>query len=522
MADNISDEDINEFNTQTTPHSERKVSYEGYEESRITHKTFKQSMRDSLKQVNQYYEQNARILTKNFAGAEEDDNTDEVKRTRLESLTDLRKYTLNMSMSRYEYQNQRGELSFWATLFTFIKVNIVAGFLFLPNGYKNGGYLFSLIAVFFVTVFCAYCNISISECTDAASSYSFSKIGYKAGGKLGYYMVEIGIAISQICFPCSYANLITQIVNNMINLWLGNNENYYLYIAISLGVILIPLCLIRNISKLSSLHFIGDLAVLATVISLTYESISLISSDPNFNLDNIKMFNSGWATLLGMSITALEGIGVILPIKESMKDKSKFNLVIILGTFSVGIILMTFPLIMYLCYQDNVNEIVLNNLPLNKLYIQIILMLMIFSVIIVYPVVLYPSFQIFSRILCSSSDPLAAVKEKKKDNKVNSDTNETSSQQKLSWNRYLLENLLRIFIVLVTIAVGILSINRFDTMISLVGCGICTPIAFIFPSIFHYKLYKDKQSRFRNILDIVATILGVTISIVVLIFTLVN
>ena len=496
---------------------------QSYEDSRLTHKTLSKSLKESLTKVNEYYEQNANMLTKNFAGAEDSEVHDEQKLSNLQSLTDLKKYSMNMSLSNYEYQNQRGELSFWATLFTFIKVNIVAGFLFLPNGYKNGGWLFSVVAIFLITAFTAYCNISISECTEAAHTYSFAKIGHKAGGKIGYYVVEIGIAISQICFPCSYSNLIAHIVNDMINLWFGTEGTHYIKIGLCLALILIPLCMIRNISRLSSLHFIGDMAVLATVISLTYESINIISSDPNFNFDNLRTFNTGWAKLLGMSITALEGIGVILPIKQNMKDKKKFNLVIIIGTFAVGFILMTFPLIMYLCYQDKVSEIILNNLPLNKFYIQIILVMMVFSVIIVYPVVLYPSFLIFSKFCCGSGDHLAASKDSThlSNNNIEGE-NKTQSNQRIGWKQYLLENMLRIFIVSLTIIIGIASIDRFDTYISLFGCGICTPIAFIFPSIFHYLLYKDKQSKLRNFFDIFATILGIAISVVVLIFTLIN
>ena len=59
----------------------------------------------------------------------------------------------------------------------------------------------------------------------------------------------------------------------------------------------------------------------------------------------------------------------------------------------------------------------------------------------------------------------------------------------LDCKTYMLENLLRSFIVLFTIIVGVLSIGRFDTLLALAGCGICTPIALIFPSIFHYLLF---------------------------------
>lgn len=547
-------------------------------------RTLAAGLRDSLHRVSLFYENTNRIYTTNFAGGEdntddEDDNeadnlesyldSRDPEQTKIDKNTQLldppnRKYTsrLSMNLSKYQYINQKGELSFWSTLFTFIKVNIVAGFLFLPSGFNNGGWLFSVIALFFIASVTVYCNIAISECTEEAHTYSFSRIGLKAAGKCGFYIVEFGIAISQICFPCSYANLITQVVNNMLNLWFNNNTNYYVEIAIVLALILIPLCLIRNITKFAAFHIIGDIAVLATVITLSYEAISIISKEGGFDLTGVKLINTGWAKLLGMSITSLEGIGVILPIKENMKDKKHFNKVVIIGTFVISTILAGFPLIMYFCYQDKVNEIVLNNLPLDKLYIQIVLLLLIFSILIVYPVTLFPSFKVFESLWCKKK--IAVVSNAGANDKINrknsaevsenanrfskvpvvNNKNSDSSLEKATapenyvpegglsqyrtkmihsndWKTIMLENCLRAGIVCFTIIVGILSINRFDTLLALVGCGICTPIALIFPSTFHFLLYKHKQSKLRNCFDLLICFLGCSLSLVVLIFTII-
>jgi amino acid permease len=103
-----------------------------------------------------------------------------------------------MNYSKFQYISHKGEMGFYPTLFTFIKVNIVSGFLFLPAGFMEGGWVFSLLSIFSISLIIIYCNIAISECTDAVNSYSFSRIGYKAAGKVGYYLVEFGIAISQV------------------------------------------------------------------------------------------------------------------------------------------------------------------------------------------------------------------------------------------------------------------------------------------------------------------------------------
>ena len=138
-------------------------------------------------------------------------------------------------------------------------------------------------------------------------------------------------------------------------------------------------------------------------------------------------------------------------------------------------------------------KIILNNLDITQIYIQIILVLFLFSVIIVYPITLYPGFKIFENniIKCKSK---------------------TLSYQ----------NILRIVIVAVTIVVGVTSINKFDTLMALCGCVVCTPLAMIIPPIFHYKLLNKKQSRIRNIIDILVCIIGTVIALSVFVMTLIN
>lgn len=99
-----------------------------------------------------------------------------------------------------EQTDEDKKLSFWATLFTFIKLNIIAGFLFLPAGFKNGGWLFSIIGMLFIMFLNVYSMICICESSDKLSTYSLSKIGFKAMKKFGFYVCEFGIAFTQVDF----------------------------------------------------------------------------------------------------------------------------------------------------------------------------------------------------------------------------------------------------------------------------------------------------------------------------------
>jgi hypothetical protein len=90
------------------------------------------------------------------------------------------------------------KFTFWEALFTFIKVNIVSGFLFLPCGYKTGGWLFSIICTILVSIMISICNILLANCTDLTNSFSFSELGDIAIGSWGKHLIQFGVAISGV------------------------------------------------------------------------------------------------------------------------------------------------------------------------------------------------------------------------------------------------------------------------------------------------------------------------------------
>ena len=130
-------------------------------------------------------------------------------------------------------------------------------------------------------------------------------------------------------------------------------------------------------------------------------------------------------------------------------------------------------------------------LPFDLIYIQVVMILLIFSIIVVYPVQLNPAFKIFDQnfVKCKNS-------------------------------KKIYENALRSFVVLITVIIGLTSIDKFANYMAIAGSIVCTPIALIFPSIFHFKLFSQKQSFCRSFIDIFITCFGIIISISILIFTL--
>lgn len=118
------------------------------------------------------------------------------------------------------------------------------------------------------------------------------------------------------------------------------------------------------------------------------------------------------------------------------------------------------------------------------------MVLLIFSILVVYPVQLNPAYKILDQYFI-----------------------------KCAVNKILYENLMRTTILILTVIIGIASIDKFANLMALAGCAVCTPVALIFPTLFHYKLFKDKQSKLRSILDISISLTGIGLSLTILVFT---
>ena len=121
------------------------------------------------------------------------------------------------------------------------------------------------------------------------------------------------------------------------------------------------------------------------------------------------------------------------------------------------------------------------------------MILLIFSILVVYPVQLNPAYRIFENNLIKSEE-----------------------------NKILYGNIIRTSILILTIVIGISSIDKFATLMALAGCAVCTPIALILPTLFHFKLFNYKQSLLRSIIDILISVIGIGLSLTILVFTFIN
>ena len=269
----------------------------------------------------------------------------------------------------------------------------------------------------------------------------------------------------------------------------------YIYI-ISLGIgclfILGGLCMIRDVAKFATSHIVADLIMFGACFMImgyafyklygqTGEKAGMAKGIQPFNWESCLMF-------LGMSIYAFEGVGVVVPIHQQMKAKSRFSSVLYATMSSLLFVKVGYAVVAYFAYADSPQMaesggLVTEALPPDQIPVQIMKIMYFIPLVPSYVLALYPALRIIEKAIFFG---------------------DTENPRR----RYWLQNLCRFLHVGVTVIIGVFLGDKYDYVQAIIGALFCAPIAFIFPALFHYKLVGKKQGVLTQVGNIGFIIFG--------------
>lgn len=141
------------------------------------------------------------------------------------------------------------------TFFTLLKAFIGTGIMFLPKAFRNGGMLFSSITLIVVALLSCLCFHLLLECRKRHGGGGYGELGAIIGGKWFRSIILSSITLSQIGFVCSGLIFTAENMYAFAEAVSGGKREPITTSAL-IGmqlVVLIPLAMIRNISKLGEL-----------------------------------------------------------------------------------------------------------------------------------------------------------------------------------------------------------------------------------------------------------------------------
>ncbi|KAF4985543.1 hypothetical protein FDECE_16486 [Fusarium decemcellulare] len=259
---------------------------------------------------------------------------------------------------------REGDATTTKTFFTLIKAFIGTGIMFLPKAFRNGGILFSSVTLIVLSLVNCGCFRLLLDCREKYGG-GYGELGAAIVGPRFRSLILASIAISQLGFVCAGLIFTAENLWAFLDAVTVGNRNLLLSVPTLIAlqvIILVPLALIRNISKLGPVALLADAFILIGIVYIWYYDIASLAR--NGMDSSVKLFNPADFTLtVGSAIFTFEGIGLILPIQSSMKKPEHFSNLLYLVMFIITIIFTSVGALCYATFGEDTKIQVISNFP---------------------------------------------------------------------------------------------------------------------------------------------------------------
>ena len=387
------------------------------------------------------------------------------------------------SSKRIKREGDAGSLK---TFFTLLKAFVGTGIMFLPKAFRNGGILFSSVTLITVSIVTTICFRLLLQARRKYGGGGYGELGEMVVGPKARSVILTSITLSQLGFVCAGLIFTAENLLAFLNaVTFGHTSQPFgknALIAIQF-LPLIPLALIRNISKLGPAALLADVFIMIGLIYIWQYDISGLSQ--RGMAPSVVLFNPSSFTLtIGSAIFTFEGIGLILPIQSSMKHPEKFSYLLYLVMFIITVIFTSVGALCYATFGDETKIQIISNFPQDSKLVNAVQFLYSIAVLVGEPVQLFPAVRIIETSLFGER---ATGKKSKA----------------IKWKK----NGLRSAMMVLCGLIAIVGASDLDKFVALIGAFACVPLVYIYPPFLHWK--GVAESWHEKAFDIALICLGV-------------
>ncbi|KKK21014.1 hypothetical protein ARAM_005092 [Aspergillus rambellii] len=246
-------------------------------------------------------------------------------------------------------------------------------------------------------------------------------------------------------------------------------------------LVLVPLALIRNISKLGPVALLADVFILFGLGYIYCYDIARLATQGV--APTVKLFNPQSFTLtIGSSIFTFEGIGLILPIQSSMKRPECFDGLLYAVMSVITVLFTAVGALSYATFGSETKTEILSNFPQTSRLVNTVQFLYSLAILVGTPIQLFPAVRIIEGRLFG---PVSGKRD-----------------PWIKWKK-------NVFRTVAVLGCGLLSAvgaGDLDKFVSLIGSFACVPLVYIYPAYLHWKGIAESPWAKRG--DLAMIVLG--------------
>ncbi|PIA19090.1 hypothetical protein COEREDRAFT_79072 [Coemansia reversa NRRL 1564] len=377
--------------------------------------------------------------------------------------------------------NLHGTASSKKAFFLLIKAFVGTGVLVLPRAFYNGGLLSACVLMILVGWYAWHCILLLAEVYLKIGGGSYSDIGLRLYGRWMQFAVTSSIVLAQIGACCAYTIFVAQNWRNVFNTISGchmqlSTEFWVLVQAL----VFVPLALIRQIRYFAPMALLANVLIIGSLAYLLGFDVWSIAENGPAEVVNYNPVR--FPLLVGTAVYSFEGVTLVIPILESLRDQRSFGRVLTLAISLCMVLFLCVGSLSYLTFGSNVEAVVLLNLPNTSSWTLMAQLLYSVAILFSMPLQLFPAVRIMEAMMFTRSG---------------------RDFKSVKWQKNMFRAITALFISLI----AIFGVDQLDNVVSLVGSFCLVPLSFIYPSSMHLKAVA--QSRWVRFKDIVLIIIGI-------------
>ncbi|KAJ3982984.1 vacuolar amino acid transporter 4 [Lentinula detonsa] len=373
-----------------------------------------------------------------------------------------------------------------------LKGFVGTGVLFLGKAFMNGGILFSSLLFIFIAVVSLHSFLLLVRAKlvvpGSFGGTCFQDIGGALYGPWMRHLILSSIVLSQIGFVGAYMIFVSEnlqaFVSSVTNCVQYVPVKYFILIQ---TLIFLPFSLLRDIVKLSTTALVADAFILVGLVYIFSSEVGLVIDR---GARDVQMFNpKNFSLFVGTAVFSFEGIGLIVPIVDSMREPHKFPTVL---TGVMAFLLILFGgagALAYLTFGSDIQTVVLVNLnevhPGSRM-LQVVQFFYSLAILLSVPLQLFPAIRIMENGLFTRSG---------------------KADTRVKW----MKNIFRFATVIVTACVSLAGAKDLDKFVAFVGCFACVPLCYVYPAMLHYRACA--HTRKKKLADIAMIVFGLVAAV---------